>query len=82
MEIFQYLEGVVRKTDTLYQDLFCQEKGQQFLTERKGRFRLEVRDTYFSGEYSGWVALSTETVDIQSQEAFKARLDRALSNLT
>lgn len=47
MEIFQYLKGVIRKTDTCYQHLFCQEKGQQFLTKRKGRFRLEIRKVFF-----------------------------------
>lgn len=33
-EIFQFFEGVVRKTDTLYQYFSCQ-KEQQFLTKKK-----------------------------------------------
>lgn len=80
-EIFQFFEGVVRKTDTLYQYFFCQ-KEQQFLTKKKGRFRLEVRKTFFSAAYSGWERLSIETVNISSLEAFKAMLDKTLSHLT
>ena len=48
----------------------------------EGRFRLDIRKKFFSvGVVRHWNRLPSEVVDVPSLEAFRARLDRALSNL-
>ncbi|KAK4830564.1 LOW QUALITY PROTEIN: hypothetical protein QYF61_011742 [Mycteria americana] len=55
-----------------------QDKGQ--LTE--GRFRLDIRKTFFMIRMVGhWNRLPREVVDAPCLEMFKVRLDRSLSNL-
>ncbi|KFU97955.1 hypothetical protein N339_01492, partial [Pterocles gutturalis] len=49
---------------------------------RQGRFRLEIRRKFFTQRVVAyWNRLPREVVDAPSLEAFKARLDVALSSL-
>ncbi|KFR15540.1 hypothetical protein N306_10721, partial [Opisthocomus hoazin] len=48
----------------------------------EGRFRLDIRMKFITMRVvKHWNRLPTEIVDAPSLEVFKARLDRALSNL-
>ncbi|KFU91043.1 hypothetical protein M959_03488, partial [Chaetura pelagica] len=48
----------------------------------EGRFRLDIRRKFFSVRVvRHWNRLPSEAVEAPSLEAFKARLDGALSNL-
>ncbi|KGL88037.1 hypothetical protein N301_13506, partial [Charadrius vociferus] len=48
----------------------------------EGRFRLDIRKTFFTLRVvRHWNRLPREAVEAPSLEMFKARLDRALSNL-
>jgi len=58
-----------------------QEKEQGFKL-REGRFRLDIRKKSFTMRVvKHWRMLPGEVVEAPSLETFKARLDRALSNL-
>ncbi|KFV54981.1 hypothetical protein N341_04945, partial [Tyto alba] len=47
-----------------------------------GRFKLDIRKKFFTMRVvNHWHRLPREVVDAPSLETFKARLDRALSNL-
>ncbi|KFM05067.1 hypothetical protein AS27_03675, partial [Aptenodytes forsteri] len=49
---------------------------------KEGRFRLDIRKKSFTMRVvRHWHRLPREVVDAPSLEAFKVRLDRALSNL-
>ncbi|KFR07300.1 hypothetical protein N306_14856, partial [Opisthocomus hoazin] len=49
---------------------------------REGKFRLDIRRKFFTMRVvKHWTRLPREVVDAPSLEKFKARLDRALSNL-
>jgi len=49
---------------------------------KEGRFRLGIRKKFFTMRVvEHWHRLPREAVDAPSLEAFKTRLDRALSNL-
>ncbi|KFP48471.1 hypothetical protein N323_09772, partial [Cathartes aura] len=49
---------------------------------KEGRFRLDIRKKFFMMRVvRHWHRLPREAVDAPSLEAFKARLDGALSNL-
>ncbi|KFM05074.1 hypothetical protein AS27_03682, partial [Aptenodytes forsteri] len=49
---------------------------------KEGRFRLDIRKKFFTLRVvRHWHGLPREAVDAPSLEAFKARLDGALSNL-
>ena len=61
----------------------CNDKmrGNGFKLE-EGRFRLDIRKKFFTVRVvRHWNRLPREAVDAPSLEAFKARLDGALSNL-
>ena len=50
---------------------------------KEGRFRLNMRKKFFTVKVvRHWHRLPREVVGAPSLEVFKARLDRALSNLT
>ncbi|KFQ70238.1 hypothetical protein N335_04089, partial [Phaethon lepturus] len=49
---------------------------------KEGRFRLDIRKKFFTMRVvRHWNRLPREAVDVPSLEAFKARLDGALSSL-
>ncbi|KFR13181.1 hypothetical protein N306_12386, partial [Opisthocomus hoazin] len=49
---------------------------------KQGRFRLDIRKKFFTMRVvKDWNRLPREVVEAPSLETFKARLDRALSNL-
>ncbi|KFR03257.1 hypothetical protein N306_07327, partial [Opisthocomus hoazin] len=49
---------------------------------KEGRFRLDIRKKFFTMRgVKHWHRLPREAVAVPSLEVFKARLDRALSNL-
>ena len=80
---FQYLKGVYRKAGEGLFISACSDKtrGNGFKLE-EGRFRLDIRKKFFTVRVvRHWNRLPREFVDAPSLEAFKARLDGALSNL-
>ncbi|KFO62175.1 hypothetical protein N302_02551, partial [Corvus brachyrhynchos] len=49
---------------------------------KEGKFRVDIREKFFTVRVvRHWNRLPREVVDAPSLEVFKARLDRALSNL-
>ena len=49
---------------------------------KEGRFRLDIRKKFFTVRVvRHWNRLPREVLDVPSLEVFKARLDRALSDL-
>ena len=80
---FQYLMGAYRKDG---EGLFIREcsdrmRGNGFKL-KEGRFRLNIRKKFFTVMVvRHWNRLPREVVAAPSLSVFKARLDRALSNL-
>ena len=80
---FQYLKGFCRKAGEGLFIRACSDRtrGNGFKLE-EGRFRLDIRKKFFTVRVvRHWNRLPSEVVDAPSLEAFKARLDGALSNL-
>jgi len=80
---FQYLKGAYRKDGgNLFSRACCDRTRSNGFKLRGGRFRLDIRKKFFTTRVvRNWNRLSRETVEALSLETFKARLDRALSNL-
>jgi len=80
---FQYLKGAYRKDgDNLFGKAYCDRTRSNSFKLRKGRFRLDIRKKFFTVRVvKHWNGLPREVVEAPSLAIFKARLDRALSNL-
>ncbi|KAK4818447.1 hypothetical protein QYF61_013134 [Mycteria americana] len=80
---FQYLKGAYQKDgDRLFSTACCDRTRGNGLKLKEGRFRLDLRKTFFTMRVvRDWNRLPREVVDAPSLETFKVRLDGALSNL-
>jgi len=80
---FQYLKGAYRKDgENLFSKACCDRTRSNGFKLREGRFRLYIRKKFFTMRVvKHWDGLPREAVEAPSLETFKARLDRALSNL-
>ena len=80
---FQYLKGTCKKDgDRLFSRACCNRTRGNGFTLKKGRFRLDIRTTFFMMRVvKHWNRLPREVVDAPSLETFKVSLDGALSNL-
>ena len=80
---FQYLKGAYRKAGEGLFIRACSDRtrGNDIKLE-EGRFRLDLGKKFFTVRVvRHWNRLPSEVVNVPSLEAFKARLDGALSNL-
>ncbi|KGL92418.1 hypothetical protein N301_05605, partial [Charadrius vociferus] len=80
---FQYLKGTYKKAGEGLFTRACTDRasGNGFKLE-EGRFRIDSRKNFFTVRVvRHWNRLSREVVEAPSLEVFKARRDRALSNL-
>ena len=79
----QFLNGANRKVgEGLFIRAGSGKGGGNGFKLEKGRFRPDIREKLFiMGAVRHWNRLPSEVVDAPSLEAFKARLDVALSNL-
>ena len=80
---FQYLKGAYRKDGEGLFTRVCSDRtwgnGSKL---KEGRIRLDIRKKFFTMRVvKHWNRLPREAVAARSLEAFKARLDGALSNL-
>ncbi|KFP12974.1 hypothetical protein Z169_04739, partial [Egretta garzetta] len=80
---FQYLKGAYRKDgENLFSRASCDRTRGDGFKLNQGRFRLDIRKKFFTMRVvKHWNGLPREVVKAPSLEAFKARLDGALSNL-
>jgi len=83
MAAFQYLKGAYRKDgEYLFLKACYNRTRSNGFKLRQGRFRLDIRKNFFTVRIvKHWKKLPREAVKAPSLETFKARLDRALSNL-
>ncbi|KFP46699.1 hypothetical protein N323_11201, partial [Cathartes aura] len=79
----QYLKGASKKDGhKLFSRACCNRTRGNGFKLKEGRFRLDIRKKFFMMRVvKHWNRLLREVVDAPSLETFKARLDRALSNL-
>ena len=80
---FQYLKGAYRKAGEGLFIRACSNRtrGNGFKLE-EGRFRLDIRKKFFTVRVvRHWNRLPSDAVNALTLEAFKDRLDGALSNL-
>ncbi|PKU47479.1 hypothetical protein llap_2219 [Limosa lapponica baueri] len=80
---FQYLKATYKKAEEGLFTRACGDwtKGNGFKL-KEGRFRLDIRKAFFTRRVVRyWNRVYREVVDASSLEAFKARLDGALSNV-
>jgi len=80
---FQYLQGTSKKDrDKLFSRACSDRTSSNGFKLRESRFRVDTRKKFFTMRVvKHWHRLPREVVDAPSLETFKARLDRALSNL-
>jgi len=80
---FQYLKGAYRKDGEGLFTRVCSDRTRGNGSKLKeGRIRLDIRKKFFTMRVvKHWNRLPREAVAARSLEAFKARLDGALSNL-
>jgi len=80
---FQYLKGAYRKGgENIFSRACCDRTRSNGFKLREGRPRLDTRKKFSTIRVvKYWTRLPREVVDAPSLETFKARLDRALSNL-
>ena len=80
---FQYLKGAYKKEEErLFTKVDSDRTRGNGLKLRQRRFRLDIRRKFFTQKVvTHWNRLPKEVVDAPSLEAFKARLDVALSSL-
>ena len=80
---FQCLKGPCRKDgDNIFSRTCCSRTRSNGFDLREGRFRLDIRRKFFTVRVvKHWHRLPREVVEAPSLEAFKVRLDRAVSNL-
>ncbi|KFV41079.1 hypothetical protein N328_07340, partial [Gavia stellata] len=80
---FQYLKGLSKEAGEGLLTRACRDRTRgNGVKLKEGRFRLDIRKKIFTVRMvRHWNRLPREVVDAPSLEAFKARLDRASSNL-
>ena len=80
---FRYLKGAYRKDEEGLFTRVCSDRTRGNGSKRKeGRFRLDIRKKFFTMRVvRHWQRLLREAAAARSLAVFKARLDRALSNL-
>jgi len=80
---FQYFKGAYKKAgEGLFTRVWSDRTRGNGSKLKGGRFRLDIRKKFFTVRVvSHWHRLPREAVAAPSLEVFKARLDRALSNL-
>ena len=80
---FQYLKGVYKQeAEWLFTRVDSDRTRANDFKLRTGRFRLDVRRTFFTQRVvTHWHRLQREVVDASSLEAFKARLNVSLGSL-
>jgi len=80
---FQYLKGTVGKVGKIFSSgPVVTGQGLNGFKLREGKFRLDIRKKFFTMRVvKHWNRLCREVVEAPSLETFKARLNRALSNL-
>ncbi|KFP64634.1 hypothetical protein N322_04937, partial [Cariama cristata] len=80
---FQHLKGAyMRDGDRLFSRVCCDRTRDNGFKVKEGRFRLDIRKKFFTVRVvRHWNRLPREVMEAPSLEAFKVRLDGALSNL-
>jgi len=80
---FQYLKRAYRKDgENHFNKACCDRTRSNGFKLRESRFRLDIRKKFFTIKVAKhWHRLPRGVVDAQSLETFKAKLDRALSDL-
>ena len=79
---FQYLKGAYQQEgEQLFTRVLSDRTRGNGFKLKQGRFRLDIRRKFFTQVVTHWNRLPKEAVDVPSLEAFKARLDVALSSL-